>query len=656
MAVRATWRGAIVWLGLATVLIAGVTGASADMLEKMRAKALESALKQLDSRKADTRMEAAKTLSGYEEPRAVAALAAALGDGDARVREAAASALWKIGDAAAAARPALEQALSDPAPAVRLRVAGALEALGADPATLVEARRGVAADGTWFDQALAVRDLIGSVPPAELVAPLLASLRATPAARRELFDDWDDSFSGASVVGRLAATDDPQAVAGLAAALAEDGMPRRALVEGISRCEVVPEDWAETLVRLAGDRDPALRRTVAAALGRVAAKPGGGAGWPAATLALLDDLDLGVCAEAVRAYDAAGGDGHPGAAKLAALTRSSDADVQRAAVRALGGIGDAAEPYDPAAKRAVAAAAAPALLAVVGGGGDEDLRRDAIDSYIRLAVEPADAARELARIAGGDFPTGVRISAVRAIGPLGRAAEGALPVLERLESDPEVLISSAAGRSRDQIGHGTALGPGGPVEAAPAVASVSPAAAAAAREWLRTHDRRFEQDDFYRALTEADAEAVRAFLDAGMSASDAGTTGMPPLHHALMFACTYGQRPTRHEALAVVEALLAHGADPNALDEQGNPALMRAVGPCDAVVIRRLVEAGADVSARNATGAVPFTMALAFGDAEAVEALVAGGFRLSAVEAAPMLEWYPDDADKRRLIELASGR
>jgi hypothetical protein len=78
---------------------------------------------------------------------------------------------------------------------------------------------------------------------------------------------------------------------------------------------------------------------------------------------------------------------------------------------------------------------------------------------------------------------------------------------------------------------------------------------------------------------------VAAFLEAGMSATDAGTTGMPPLHHALMFACTYGVRPSSEAAHRIVAELLAHGADPNAVDEMGNPALHRAAGPCDGAII-----------------------------------------------------------------------
>jgi hypothetical protein len=329
--------------------------------------------------------------------------------------------------------------------------------------------------------------------------------------------------------------------------------------------------------------------------------------------------------------------------------------VRLAAVRALGEIGDAAEPFDRAVKAEVARVAGPALLAVVDAPGDEDLREDAMESYVKLAVEPGVAATELARIAGGDYPEWVRITATRSIGRLGRDAQAAVPVLERLSSDPESLISSAARSSKEEILRGAAMSPA----MATADASAKPKAggdAAAAQAWLREHGREFTQDDFYRALIEADADAVRAFLEAGMSAADAGTTGMPPLHHALMFACIYGVRPSSEGAHRIVAELLAHGADPNALDEMGNPALHRAAGPCDGAIITKLIAAGADVNAVNSTGLSAFSLMLALNDTEAAEAMLQAEFRFGSAEAAMAREWYLDDPARRELIERAGGR
>src|SRR5689334_12549847 len=72
------------------------------------------------------RADAAHWLGGRENPEAVAALAKALSDSDASVRQAAASALWDTGKGAAAAKPELQKTLSDPEAAVVARAAGAL--------------------------------------------------------------------------------------------------------------------------------------------------------------------------------------------------------------------------------------------------------------------------------------------------------------------------------------------------------------------------------------------------------------------------------------------------------------------------------------------------------------------------------------------------
>jgi ankyrin repeat protein len=121
-----------------------------------------------------------------------------------------------------------------------------------------------------------------------------------------------------------------------------------------------------------------------------------------------------------------------------------------------------------------------------------------------------------------------------------------------------------------------------------------------------------------------------------------------------MFSCKYGERPTSEAALAIVDALLAHGADPNALDAQGNPVLIRAAGACDGEVYRRLIAAGADAGAKNPMGMTAFAMALTLGDVEVAEVLVGAGFRLAPEEAATMRQWFPEDAEKQRLIALAA--
>lgn len=626
-------------------------------MAKLRAKALERYVKDLGSRNVETRRDAARGLSGYDEAQAVAALASALADSDDGVREAAASSLWKTGAEASAARPALESALRDRSPAVRVQAAGALEAMGADPAAMVESRRSVLEDGDWFDQALAARDLVGHMPPAELVGPVLDSIRRTPPGSRARFADPEDEFSGASVLDRLTGTGDSVVVAGLRAALDEPGMPKAALIDALAPVEPEPARWVDALAAAARDGDPKVRRAAAEALQERAKRPEGGAGWPERVLHLLDDGDRGVKWAAVDALGAAGGAAYAAAPGLARVVQSREDDgLRRAAARALGAIGDRAEPFDRGLKEQVAAVAAPALLAVVQADGDEDVRAEATEAYVGLAVEPVVQAAKLAELAEGRYPTRVRVHAVRAIGDLGRAAEGAIPALERLAQDPESLVSSAAAYGIEQIRRGVAV----PAAAEARPAGQRPAAAdadaQAALAWLRREGVDLTQDSLYRAIVERNAEAVENLLTAGVSASDAGTTGMPPLHHALMSACDYGVRPTSDEARRIVAAMLAHGADPNGLDEQGNPALMRAAGVCDAAVIGKLVAAGADIQAKNAANMTAFAVMVAMGDSEGAGALLDAGFRFSPEDAESVREWFTDDPAKRKLLERAGAK
>ncbi len=619
-------------------------------MAKMKAKALATAMKDITSRNGDKRRTAAEDLGRFDDAAAqvVPLLAAALDDIDAEVRENAARSLWKLEKASAPAETALRGALTDTSPAVRVQAAGALEAIGVDPAELVAARRSVLADGDWFDRALAIRDLIGHVDESELAAPLVQAIRNTPAGVRS--EDPDEHFNGVSVLKPLTATGNRGVIPPLMAALSDPAMPHAELISALEAFDPEPDGWVETLVRLSRDPDPKARKAVGDAFEVRARKPDGGAGWPDCVLHLLNDPDAGVRWQAVSALGDAGGSAHAAAPAIARFTADrSDENLRSAAVDALGSIGDASEPFDRAVKAEVAKVAGPALLAVVDdGSADEDLRKDAMDAYTKLLLDPETAVRELSRVAGGSYPDRVRTVATRGFWPLGRDAAPAVPLLERLTADPNSLIADAAKQAIDGVKRGQAVAP--TTSGVKARAGSTGAGAAAAQAWLRQHDLDFDQDGFYRALLGMDADAVEHYLAAGMSASDAGTTGMPPLCHVVMFGCPYGQ-PTPTETSRIVAALLVAGADPNAADEQGNAALHRASN-CDGGIIRQLVAAGADMKATNGTGMTPFGIAIVTNPG-AAGAMVDAGYRITAQEAATYASWFPGDAAKLKLVERA---
>jgi ankyrin repeat protein len=147
--------------------------------------------------------------------------------------------------------------------------------------------------------------------------------------------------------------------------------------------------------------------------------------------------------------------------------------------------------------------------------------------------------------------------------------------------------------------------------------------------------------DSERALMQAcrngDPAAVATALSAGARVDALDERGMSPLHMAVA-----------HRQPAVVEALLAAGADPRLQSEFGNAPHFaaldrrRRVGPsADRIdddqhwrMVRVLVDAGAEVNAANLTGATVLDLAIATVPypEEAIQYLVAHGARSSRLK------------------------
>ena len=116
---------------------------------------------------------------------AVLALAAALSDREANVREAAAGALWKSGKASEPTRAKLVAVLDDPDPNVVAQAAGALQSIGMKADELVEPRRRVFAspEASLTSRFLVSRNLYGKEPAAKLVEPMVAFLERSSLAK-----------------------------------------------------------------------------------------------------------------------------------------------------------------------------------------------------------------------------------------------------------------------------------------------------------------------------------------------------------------------------------------------------------------------------------------------------------------------------------------
>lgn len=119
-----------------------------------------------------------------------------------------------------------------------------------------------------------------------------------------------------------------------------------------------------------------------------------------------------------------------------------------------------------------------------------------------------------------------------------------------------------------------------------------------AKEQLTLHGHEFSESDFINAVQEGNAEAVKLFLDAGMS-PDAEEDGRTALIEA-------ARRGHSDLALTLIDA----GADVNAKDSYGVSALMFATITGSEEVITKLLEKNADVNARDQDGRTALVEAL----------------------------------------------
>jgi ankyrin repeat protein len=103
-------------------------------------------------------------------------------------------------------------------------------------------------------------------------------------------------------------------------------------------------------------------------------------------------------------------------------------------------------------------------------------------------------------------------------------------------------------------------------------------------------------------------DLVKMLLELGADVAAQNRRGAQPLHYAADgVPGSDGWDPVGQAA--VVEALVAGGAEPNAKDKSGVAPLHRAVRTRCAAAVRALLEAGADPNLRNASGSSPMKLA-----------------------------------------------
>ena len=132
----------------------------------------------------------------------------------------------------------------------------------------------------------------------------------------------------------------------------------------------------------------------------------------------------------------------------------------------------------------------------------------------------------------------------------------------------------------------------------------------------------YDEGSFGHAVSDANLDAVRLFLEIGMSPNARGKGDVHPMLLASM-GCGQSDGKPRSE---VLEALVAAHGDVKAKDDNGSTALLWAVqGGCSPSSIRALLKAGSDPNVRAKGGATPLMFAEIFQRTEIAEILKKAG-------------------------------
>jgi hypothetical protein len=422
---------------------------------------------------------------------------------------------------------------------------------------------------------------------------------------------------------------------------------------------------------------------------------------------LLGDHEEGVRSASVWAIRGVKGLGHDAAPELARLVGSSrePSGLRESAAQALEEVGNQANPIAKADKIAVANAAKSSLAAAMKDK-DHEVAPAAVSAYNVLYVDTSEAVAALADAAVSGADVAARQKALQALRNRQGQAKGVVDQIRPLTQNADKNLADDAKTAVEWIERGGAGSPGvikGGVASGPSAASSasksshpeakagqsetrasqpeakaghpersegsrpkkasdaaapstdapsSPANEAAGLAALRARNLTFDEPSFNRALMEADAEAIRAYLDAGMSANHvfADENKRTPLM-ILLFgrqACASGAGGRE-----IVSLLIQRGANVNAQDEKQNTALMFAADNCDRETLRLLLKAGAKLNAKNWAGLTALSMGIVSGN-PGLEELIASGARLDAQTAKAYADAYKGNPKALALVKKAA--
>lgn len=219
----------------------------------------------------------------------------------------------------------------------------------------------------------------------------------------------------------------------------------------------------------------------------------------------------------------------------------------------------------------------------------------------------------------------------------------------------EALLRKAGATTGGAQGRSPSSESSRPAPTTAAGAAVAARTPEQAKKELSRRKLAFTDDGFWEQLTDANADAVALYLDAGMSASARREPpqGDTPLLFATSGGCGAFDAARRAASERIVLALIAHKADVNAKDGNGTSPLTNAAGGCPVSVVKALLAAGADLKAKSAGGATPMMMAVMGGHTDNVRALIDAGYDVGPERAT--LAPLTTDAEIKALLKQGAA-
>ena len=162
-------------------------------------------------------------------------------------------------------------------------------------------------------------------------------------------------------------------------------------------------------------------------------------------------------------------------------------------------------------------------------------------------------------------------------------------------------------------------------------------------------------DALMNAAGEGDVDSVRLLLDAGLDVNAKSSSWTSPLAAAAMRRCALPSEPIEGN-LAVMDLLIARGADPDSFDELHNSILMPAVQQCPLAIVQKLVDAGAEVAPVNKQDFTPLEMALMLGKLDIAELLVARGARRDPAKLDRLFVETPENPRLKAVLAKAAAK